>query len=85
VLGDYGKPFYANPYLNALVFGIYLDSALNDIGMLLAFGFLRAGKPYQGAIKLVPGLSDLEKRTGEGASYSTRRPTQLKLSTRRPT
>jgi hypothetical protein len=41
VLGDYGKPMYANPYLNALVFGINLDSVLNDIGMLLACGVVK--------------------------------------------
>jgi hypothetical protein len=41
VLGDYGKPFYANPYLNVLVFGINLDSVLNDIGMLLACGVIK--------------------------------------------
>ena len=41
VLGDYGKPFYANPYLHPLVFGINLDSILNDIGMLLACGVVK--------------------------------------------
>ena len=41
VLGDYGKPFYANPYLNANVFGVNLDSVLNDIGMLLACGVVK--------------------------------------------
>jgi hypothetical protein len=41
VLGDYGKPFYANPYLNVMVFGVNLDSVLNDIGMLLACGVVK--------------------------------------------
>ena len=41
MLGDYGKPFYANPYLHPLVFGINLDSVLNDIGMLLACGVVK--------------------------------------------
>ena len=41
VLGDFGKPFYANPYLHVLVFGINLDSVLNDIGMLLACGVVK--------------------------------------------
>ena len=41
VLGKPGKPFYANPYLNVLVFGINLDSVLNDVGMLLACGVLQ--------------------------------------------
>ena len=41
VLGDYGKPFYANPYLHVMVFGINLDSVLNDIGMLLACGVVK--------------------------------------------
>jgi hypothetical protein len=41
VLGDYGKPFYANPYLHVIVFGINLDSVLNDIGMLLACGAVK--------------------------------------------
>jgi hypothetical protein len=41
VLGDYGKPFYANPYLNLFVFGINLDSILNDVGMLLACGIIK--------------------------------------------
>jgi hypothetical protein len=41
VLGGYGKPFWTNPYLNVLVFGINLDSVLNDIGMLLACGVIK--------------------------------------------
>ena len=36
VLGDYGKPFWVNPCLNAVAFGVNLDSVLNDTGMLLA-------------------------------------------------
>ena len=41
LFGDYGKPFYANPYLNPLVFGANLDSVLNDVGMLLACGVIK--------------------------------------------
>jgi hypothetical protein len=41
VLGEYGKPFFTNPYLNVMVFGINLDSVLNDIGMLLACGVIK--------------------------------------------
>ena len=41
VLGDNGKPFYTSPYLNVMVFGINLDSVLNDIGMLLACGVVK--------------------------------------------
>ena len=41
VLGDVGKPFYTNPYLYIMVFGINLDSVLNDIGMLLACGVVK--------------------------------------------
>jgi hypothetical protein len=41
VLGDYGNPFWANPYLNINVFAINLDSVLNDIGMLLACGVVK--------------------------------------------
>jgi hypothetical protein len=41
VLGGYGKPFFANPYLNVLTFGINLDSVLNDVGLLLACGVLK--------------------------------------------
>ena len=41
VLGDWGKPFYTNPYLNVMVFGVNLDSVLNDIGMLLACGVVK--------------------------------------------
>ena len=40
-LGDIGKPLYANPYLHPLVFGINLDSVLNDIGVLLACGVVK--------------------------------------------
>jgi hypothetical protein len=47
VLGGNGKPFYTNPYLNIFVFGINLDSLLNDIGMLLV----------SDAIKTVPFLA----------------------------
>jgi hypothetical protein len=35
------KPFYANPNLNLLIFGINLDSALNDVGTLLACGVIK--------------------------------------------
>ena len=42
LLGDPGKPFFANPYLNVLVFGINLDSTLNDVGMLLVSDALKA-------------------------------------------
>jgi hypothetical protein len=41
VLGGNGKPFFANPYLNIFVFGINLDSVLNDVGVLLACGVLK--------------------------------------------
>jgi hypothetical protein len=41
VLGGYGKPFYANPYLSVVVFGFNLDSVLNDVAMLLACGVLK--------------------------------------------
>ena len=40
-LGGPGKPFFENPYLNVFVFGINLDSVLNDIGMLLACGIIK--------------------------------------------
>jgi hypothetical protein len=40
-LGAPGKPFYTNPYLNIFVFGLNLDSVLNDVGMLLACGVLK--------------------------------------------
>jgi hypothetical protein len=36
-----GKSFHANPYLNPNVFGINLDSVLNDVGMLLACGVIK--------------------------------------------
>jgi hypothetical protein len=41
LLGRTGKPFYANPYLNPMVFGFNLDSVLNDVGMLLACGVIK--------------------------------------------
>jgi hypothetical protein len=41
VLGDHGKPFYANPYLHVYVFGFNQDSAMNDVGMLLASGVIK--------------------------------------------
>jgi hypothetical protein len=39
-LGGMGTQFWTNPYLNILVFGINLDSVLNDIGMILVCGVL---------------------------------------------
>ena len=39
--GDVGTPLWANPYLSISVFGINLDSVLNDIGMLLVCGVLK--------------------------------------------
>jgi hypothetical protein len=41
LLGGYGTPFYTNPYLNVLVFGLNLDSVLNDVGMFLVCGVLK--------------------------------------------
>jgi hypothetical protein len=41
VLGGWGKPLWANPYLNPNVFGYNLDSVLNDVGMLLACGVVK--------------------------------------------
>ena len=41
VLGGMGTPFLASPYLNILVFGLNLDSVLNDVGMLLVCGVLK--------------------------------------------
>jgi hypothetical protein len=41
LLGGPGKTFNANPYLNMFVFGINLDSILNDVGMLLACGVIK--------------------------------------------
>jgi hypothetical protein len=40
-LGKDGNQWYASPYLNFAVFGINLDSVLNDLGMLLACGVLK--------------------------------------------
>ena len=34
-------PFWANPYLNMFVFGVNLDSVLNDVGMFLVCGVLK--------------------------------------------
>ena len=36
-----GTPFHANPYLNVVVFGTNLGSALNDIGVLLVCSVLK--------------------------------------------
>ena len=41
MLGQIGNRWYANPYLNIAVFGVNLDSVLNDLGMLLACGVLK--------------------------------------------
>ena len=41
VLGGAGTPLSINPYLNINVFGMNLDSVLNDIGVLLVCGVLK--------------------------------------------
>ena len=41
VLGEDGKSFFSNRYLNIFVFGMNLDSVLNDVGMLVACGVLK--------------------------------------------
>jgi hypothetical protein len=41
VLYGPGNPFTANPYLHPVVFGLNLDSVLNDVGMLLACGIIK--------------------------------------------
>jgi hypothetical protein len=41
VVGGYGTPLWANPLLNAFVFGLNMDSVLNDLGMLLVCGVLK--------------------------------------------
>ena len=40
-LGERGNQFHVSPYLNYLVFGVNLDSVLNDIGMFLVCGVLK--------------------------------------------
>jgi hypothetical protein len=40
-LGERGNWFFTSPYLNYQVFGMNLDSVLNDIGMLLVCGVLK--------------------------------------------
>jgi hypothetical protein len=42
ILGGFGKPFFTNPYLNIWVFGMNMDSVLNDVAVLLACGLLKA-------------------------------------------
>jgi hypothetical protein len=44
VLRGPGTPFQTNPCLNAMVFGINLDSVLNDLGMLLVCGVLKVDR-----------------------------------------
>jgi hypothetical protein len=41
VLGAPGNWWHASPYLNVWVFGMNLDSVLNDVGMLLVCGVLK--------------------------------------------
>jgi hypothetical protein len=41
ILGDRGKPFYTNPYLSYAVFGMNLDSVMNDVGILVVCGVLK--------------------------------------------
>jgi hypothetical protein len=36
-----GSMWWSNPHLNFYVFGVNLDSVLNDLGMLLACGVLK--------------------------------------------
>ena len=40
-LVERGNQFHVSPYLNYLVFGVNLDSVLNDIGMFLVCGVLK--------------------------------------------
>ena len=42
VWGDYGKPFWANPYLHPFVFGLNAVAVLNNVGMLLVCGVLKS-------------------------------------------
>ena len=41
VMGEPGNVWWTNPYLNYGVFGINLDSVLNDVGMILVSGLLK--------------------------------------------
>jgi hypothetical protein len=52
-LGERGNRFFTSPYLNYQIFGLNLDSILNDIGMLLVCGVLKK----LGCSSLVKGLS----------------------------
>ena len=40
-LGEMGNQLHTSPYLHYGVFGMNLDSVLNDVGMLLACGVLK--------------------------------------------
>jgi hypothetical protein len=52
-LGEMGNQFHVSPYLNHFVFGINLDSVLNNVGMLLVCGVLKKA----GCSSLMKGLS----------------------------
>jgi hypothetical protein len=66
LLGGYGKPFYANPYLHVFVFGINMDSVLNDAGMLLVCGVLKTVSCKASAkhvLSTVSGFFSFKKQT----------------------
>ena len=58
-LGERGNQFRVNPYLNYNVFGLNLDSVLNDVGILLACGVLKK-----------MGFSSLKRRFSVTASHA---------------
>jgi hypothetical protein len=74
VLGDYGNPYYASPYLNFLVFGINLDSVLNDIGMLLACGVLK-NVTHEAAEAMTAVTSEVTRRFSTTSKHAAVTPT----------
>ena len=68
LLGEYGNPYYANPYLNIWVFGINANSMVNDVGMLLLSEMLKTVSC--GALARLYSTIDPRKQSQEVAIVS---------------
>ena len=59
-LGERGNKWHTSPYLNYWVFGLNLDSVLNDVGMLLVCGVLKT-VPCTALAKIFSAASPAQK------------------------
>jgi hypothetical protein len=76
LLGGFGTPYWVNPYLHIFVFGINLDSVLNDVGVLLACGVLK-NLTHEAAETMTAVTSEVKRRFSTTSKHAAVIPAPL--------